>query len=300
MANIIKLLITLALFYYLSRYVDFTQLHTHFLSLHPIWIVIALIFQMGSTYLAAYRWFKISQLLIFKEPLSFYVQSYFKGTFFNQVLPSSIGGDAIRILDLSQKGYDKKDALYGVFVDRVVGLVGLLILNLFATIIFYGTFDKDFSMLIILIALGGISGFFSLFYLEKIKFLSKIEHSVSSSSWYRENFKQLLHDQTLISFYLLGMLNGILPCGFVYFFAITAASTGSFYSGGFVMLIFGLSTIPALFSLGFFVSLFKQTKLRNIMIKLASISVLIYGGYTLYNGYTYLAKPNKTLLQCHT
>ena len=136
--------------------------------------------------------------------------------------------------------------------------------------------------------------------LGKIKFLTLIEHSFSSSSWYKNNFQQLLHEQTLVSFYLLGMLNGLLPCGFVYFFAISAASTGSFYSGGLVMLIFGLSTIPALFSLGFFVGLFKQTKLRNIMIKLASISVLVYGGYTLYNGYTYLVKPNKTLLQCHT
>ena len=139
----------------------------------PLWLGIALVFQMASTYLAAYRWFKISKLIIFKERLSFYVQSYFKGTFFNQVLPSSIGGDAVRILDLAQKKYPKKDAFYGVFVDRVVGLVGLLILNLIATLIFFGTFDKHFSMLIISIALSGIVGFIALFHFEKIKFLGK-------------------------------------------------------------------------------------------------------------------------------
>jgi len=132
----------------------------------------------------------------------------------------------------------------------------------------------------------------------KIKFLTLIEHSVSSSSWYKNNFKALLHSQSLISFLFLGMLNGLLPCGFVYFFAITAASTASPFYGALVMLIFGLSTIPALFSLGFFVSLFKQTVLRNIMIKLAAISVIVYGGYTLYNGYTYLINPQKTVLQC--
>jgi sulfite exporter TauE/SafE len=133
-----------------------------------------------------------------------------------------------------------------------------------------------------------------------IKFLTVIEHSISSSVWYQKYFKELLRSQTLISFYLLGMLNGLLPCGFVYFFAITAASTGGALSGGIVMLIFGLSTIPALFSLGFFVSLFNQSNFRNIMIKLAAISVLIYGGYTLYNGYTYISNQEKTLLQCHT
>jgi len=136
--------------------------------------------------------------------------------------------------------------------------------------------------------------------LGKIKFLTIIEHSISSSKIYQTNFKALLKSQTLLSFFLLGMLNGLLPCGFVYFFAITAASTGDALSGALVMLIFGLSTIPALFSLGFFVGLFNQGNFRNIMIKLAAISVLIYGAYTVYNGYTYIENQNKTLLECHT
>jgi len=135
--------------------------------------------------------------------------------------------------------------------------------------------------------------------LGKLKFLTLIEHSFSSSSWYQKNFKSLLKSQTFFSFFLLGMLNGLLPCGFVYFFAITAASTASPFYGALVMIIFGLSTIPALFSLGFFVGLFKQTKLRNIMIKLAAISVILYGGYTIYNGYDYLVTPNRTILECH-
>jgi len=63
------------------------------------------------------------------------------------------------------------------------------------------------------------------------------------------------------------------------------------------MVIFGLSTIPALFSLGFFVSLFKQSNFRNIMIKLASISVLAYGAYTIYNGYEYIVNKNQTVLE---
>jgi len=135
--------------------------------------------------------------------------------------------------------------------------------------------------------------------LGKIKFLTLIEHSFSKSTWYQENFKALLKSQTFFSFFLLGMLNGLLPCGFVYFFAITAASTADPLYGAMVMMIFGLSTIPALFSLGFFVGLFKQSGLRNIMIKLAAISVILYGSYTIYNGYDYLVSPDRTLLECH-
>ena len=172
MKNIIKLLITIAIFYFLFQHIDFHELWNILYKSHGGWILVALIMQLTSTYLAAYRWFKISQLLVFKEKLSFYVQSYFKGTFFNQALPSSIGGDAVRILDLTNKGYEKKDAFYGVFVDRVVGLVGLLVLNLIASIIFYGTFEKDFSQLIILIAIAGIAGFSLLFQLHRLTFLA--------------------------------------------------------------------------------------------------------------------------------
>ncbi len=172
MKNIVKLIITIVMFYFLFQYVDFDNLLHILAKSHGGTILVALLFQMGSTFLAAYRWRLIMQLLVFKERVSYYVQSYFKGTFFNQVLPSSIGGDAVRIIDLTQKGYDKKDAFYGIFVDRVVGLVGLLVLNLIASILFFGTFDKDFSLLIIFIAISGISGFIFLFYLEHITFLA--------------------------------------------------------------------------------------------------------------------------------
>jgi len=136
MKNTIKLLITIAIFYYLFKNVDFNEFGKLILNSHGGWILLALLIQLSSTYLAAYRWFKISQLLVFKEKLSFYSQRYFKGAFFNQVLPSSIGGDAVRIIDLKRKGYDTKDSFYGVFDNRVVGLVGLLVLNLIASIAF--------------------------------------------------------------------------------------------------------------------------------------------------------------------
>jgi sulfite exporter TauE/SafE len=131
--------------------------------------------------------------------------------------------------------------------------------------------------------------------LGKIKFLTVVEHTISTSQWYRKSFKALIGRQSLPSFFILGMLNGLLPCGFVYFFAIAAASTASAFWGGVVMAVFGLSTIPALFSLGFFVGLFQQSNLRNLMVRLASIAVIVYGGYTLYHGYNFFsASESKT------
>jgi len=132
----------------------------------------------------------------------------------------------------------------------------------------------------------------------KIKFLTIIEHSISKSSWYGRTFKELLHTKSMTSFFILGMLNGLLPCGLVYFFTVTAASTGSALYGALVMLIFGLSTVPALFSLGFFVGLYKNGKFRTIMIKIASISVLLFGIYTIKQGYDYIKYPQKAIYEC--
>ena len=130
--------------------------------------------------------------------------------------------------------------------------------------------------------------------LGKVRFLTVIEHTISSSAWYRRSFKNLIGRRSLSSFFILGLLNGLLPCGFVYFFAIAAASTASPLWGGVVMGVFGLSTLPALFSLGFFVGLFKQSSLRHLMVRLASIAVIAYGGYTLYDGYRYITSPEKS------
>lgn len=160
------------------------------------------------------------------------------------------------------------------------------------------TFDNLTSGIFLLLT-GFMMVLVGLSLLGKIKFLTILEHTCSKSPLYQNTFKALLGSQSLFSFYLLGMLNGLLPCGFVYVFAITAASTGSAFWGAFVMLIFGFSTLPALFSLGFFVGVFKQSNLRDLFIKLASILVIAFGIYIAYLGYEYLVDPTKTILNCH-
>ena len=134
--------------------------------------------------------------------------------------------------------------------------------------------------------------------LGQLKFLNRIEHSMHNFSWYRKIFRETLQTKSLYSFYILGLLNGLLPCGLVYFFAVTSASTGSPFWGGVVMFIFGLSTIPALFSLGFFVGIYKNSSLRDFIIKIASIAVIAFGVYTIKNGYEYIKYPQKTVSDC--
>jgi len=132
----------------------------------------------------------------------------------------------------------------------------------------------------------------------KLRFLTLIERSVGRFAWYRRAFSALMEEGSLFSFYLLGMLNGLLPCGFVYFFAVTAASTMSPFWGAVVMFIFGLSTLPALFSLGFFTAVMQKGRWRNIMITVASVAVILYGFSMIYDGYKFYKHPQRSLLHC--
>ena len=177
MKNTLKLIITIVIFYFLLQYIDFDHVIKVLEKSHGGFILLALIAQLISTLLAAYRWRLIMKLLGFKERVSFYVQSYFRGSFFNQVLPGSIGGDAVRVIELVQKGYDKKDSIYGIFVDRIIGLVGLLVLNLIANNLFYGNFPSWLYQLLNLVTIGGVDGFNMLFVFEKITFLTKFSFS---------------------------------------------------------------------------------------------------------------------------
>jgi uncharacterized membrane protein YbhN (UPF0104 family) len=50
------------------------------------------------------------------------------GAFFNQTLPSSIGGDAVRLWLVARAGAGWRAATYSIFVDRAIGLIALAII----------------------------------------------------------------------------------------------------------------------------------------------------------------------------
>lgn len=119
----------------------------------------------------------------------------------------------------------------------------------------------------------------------KLSFLTKLESSLALSPFFKKIFKRLLHTQSYFSFYGLGMLNGFLPCGLVYFFLVSASASGSAFWGGVVMLLFGLATLPVLWGLGYMVSLLGRSGIKERMLVLASWAMVAYGVYMAYTGY---------------
>src|SRR3546814_16388828 len=61
-------------------------------------------------------------------PLKDCVSLMFIGGFFTQVLPTSIGGDAVRILLAGRRGLPYGKAFSGVVLERASGLLALVIM----------------------------------------------------------------------------------------------------------------------------------------------------------------------------
>jgi len=119
----------------------------------------------------------------------------------------------------------------------------------------------------------------------KLKFLTSIEVPITNYSWFKRIFTAQLGKASALSFYILGVLNGLFPCGLVYTMLVTATTTQSALYGAAVMAIFGLFTIPTLFSFAYVVGFFSRTKFRSVMNQLAAVTVIAFGGWTLMKAY---------------
>ena len=168
MKILFKLLVTLLLFVLIFSRIDPARTWNLIRSVSPALLLAGLALQLASTSVAAVRWGLIMRRIGFALPFSFYLRSYFKGAFFNQCLPTSIGGDGIRILDLSRHG-PAEDGFYGVFIDRIIGLAGLLLLNLAALIPGRAILPSEVSIALTSIMTGLLLVLTGLFFLRKFR-----------------------------------------------------------------------------------------------------------------------------------
>jgi hypothetical protein len=97
------------------------------------------------------RWKMLLEAVGIFIPAKRILTSFSGGIFFNLFLPSAIGGDFVRTLDLVNHTKKAKDIVATVFLDRLSGYVGLVILALLAFV--YGfKFIRDPAIIIPIIS----------------------------------------------------------------------------------------------------------------------------------------------------
>ncbi|OIQ03558.1 MAG: hypothetical protein COS82_05365 [Zetaproteobacteria bacterium CG06_land_8_20_14_3_00_59_53] len=83
------------------------------------------------------------------------------------------------------------------------------------------------------------------------------------------------------SWYALGLINGLLPCGLVYAALSMALASGSALSSVQMMLAFGCGTIPAMMFVPSILRGMTPTQ-RSISLRIAALLILVLGLMTLY------------------
>lgn len=99
---------------------------------------LAVLIQIASFVIASGRWWILLQGAGIRIPFLEALSPYYLGLFFNQFLPTGIGGDSVRVYNLYKKGYAVTPLAASTMIDRLIGLLALLILASLA-VIFPGT-----------------------------------------------------------------------------------------------------------------------------------------------------------------
>lgn len=114
---------------------------------------------------------------------------------------------------------------------------------------------------------------------------SKIQPSIFSKLQFKVQgwMGQLLKDGRPASFGLLGMANGLLPCGMVYLAIAGALSTSNVADGILFMAAFGSGTLPAMLALSLFGHL-ASISLRNRIRQLTPYVIAVMGILLILRG----------------
>src|SRR5574337_641236 len=89
------------------------------------WLAVALVFYAANVLLSVWRWRLLLGAQNVDVPPRRLLDSYLVALFFNNFLPSNIGGDVIRISDTVAPARSKTLATLVVLADRVIGVIVL-------------------------------------------------------------------------------------------------------------------------------------------------------------------------------
>jgi hypothetical protein len=124
----LKSTVSIGLLWLLFSRVDVARLWTIARTASAIWLLGALALYLAMILTSAWRW----GLLLKAQGLVFsfkkLTSSFLVATFFNNFLPSNIGGDVIRIADTAPAAGSKTLATTVVLLDRGIGLLGLVLM----------------------------------------------------------------------------------------------------------------------------------------------------------------------------
>jgi uncharacterized membrane protein YbhN (UPF0104 family) len=123
----LKLVVSIALLVLLFARIDVRRLWATARQASLLWLAIAMLLYFVNVLASVWRW----RLLLYAQHVRMrsraLLASFLVATFWNNFLPSNIGGDVIRISDTAKPAGSKTLATTVVLMDRAIGLMALVL-----------------------------------------------------------------------------------------------------------------------------------------------------------------------------
>lgn len=149
--NILKIIVSLSLLIYIFNTIDLPGFGRTLAQADGRWLAAAIGVMIVSVVLRAIRW----QILLHDIGVAVSTGEltviYFIGALFNNLLPSGVGGDAIRMLELNRHTQRGSDTVTSVVVERFIGLSGQHAIALVSLLTNWGTVPDGVAYFAILV-----------------------------------------------------------------------------------------------------------------------------------------------------
>jgi uncharacterized membrane protein YbhN (UPF0104 family) len=128
-------LVMLAILYWRFPHFEWSEIVPEWNRATGLWLIGALIMTFLAIVLSAVRWQAVLRAMGISAKLRRLVPLYFAGQFVSNVLPTTIGGDVLRVSRLSKDNGEPADTFASVVLERLTGWLVLPLITFFGLLI---------------------------------------------------------------------------------------------------------------------------------------------------------------------
>lgn len=153
-----------------------------------------------------------------------------------------------------------------------------LIFGLLGQSFYIGGFQQSLSIFLGVFILISI-----LFSYTRLNSVIKFNFLIRFINTLKNSLGKLFSKKGIHFLFIIGILNGLLPCGLVYMAVAGAVATGNYLNGSMFMFMFGMGTLPAMLAISVF-GQFISVRFRNGMHKAVPVMVSIMAVLLIVRG----------------
>lgn len=195
---ILKIVISIILFIIIFQSINFSELVSNFKQFNLIYFPLVFLLIVLNYVISSVRWkyLMVHQDDSNKVKIPYLTSLYFIGAFFNNFLPTSIGGDGYKFYRLGKKTGNMTNAFTSTFMERFTGVIALVVISLLSLTQLLGIYGIG---IFILFWFCVVCGLYFLKFISKIKFkyeflnklISQITKIYQSIAEYKHHKKRI-------------------------------------------------------------------------------------------------------------